>query len=49
MKQSGLSELKVLDIIENTNEIMKAKNFAMKYLEKNKRKNFNRRVKYRFR
>lgn len=36
MKQSGLSELKVLDIIENTEEIMKAKDFAMKYLQKNK-------------
>ena len=36
IKQSGLSELKLVDIVENMTEILISKNFSQDYLKKNK-------------
>ena len=35
IKQSGLSELKLVDIVENMTEILISKNFSQNYLKNN--------------
>ena len=46
IKQSGLSELKLVDIVENMTEILISKNYAQIYLQKNKGKIIDENLEY---
>lgn len=46
IKQSGLSDLKIVDIVENMTEILISKNYAQIYLQKNKGKIIDENLEY---